>query len=164
MPGASPTEADREIAARVMFLPAEGLEKMRRACFSTAWSAEGAVSCQMLAMLHSEGISGMKLDKAESDRLYDRGNQHYLQACDAGDFTSCASLGGMWSIKLRSLAPESDQAREWARAVVPLLEKACRAGIRRSCGGLSDIYEMGRGVGRDAIKATAYRAQEDPAP
>lgn len=163
MPGANPTEADRETAMRATTLPPEALDKMRGACASTTGSSEAATACQLLATLYSEGMSGFPRDPEQAKRLFSRASQHLLRACDAGDAQACASEGGMNAIKLRTLEPSSAQAKEWADATIPLLEKACRGGVKRSCGDLADIYDLGRGVGRDAIKATAYRAQESAA-
>ena len=162
MPGVNPTDADREAAARAVTIPADALEKMRVACVSTTSSSEAATACRLLATLHAEGMSGFARDAEQARRLFERSSQHLLRACDAGDYQACAVEGGMNAMKLRTLDPSSARAKEWAGATIPLLDKACRAGVKRCCGDLADIYEVGRGIGRDRIKATAYRVQSEP--
>ncbi len=85
---------------------------------------------------------------------------HWAKACRADDIPACSSLGLLNGIKLRSLAPDSDLAKEWAPATVPWLRRACVGHDALSCDALADVYEKGRGVAPDPAKASEARALE----
>ena len=54
-------------------------------------------------------------------KLFERANVHQHRACEAGDYESCASLGGMSALKLRT--PRGGVAASiarWSAASMPI--------------------------------------------
>jgi len=76
--------------------------------------------------------------------------------CDAGDATSCASLGAMYE-------QGGAGVRRNDRRAVELFRKACDGGNAQGCTSLRSMYSQGRGVGRqyDTQDAQHYRQQCD---
>lgn len=141
-------------------LPPEARAKIEALCLGEAPSAEAGGACQAMMTFYGEGLFGYPVDEARSRELFDRMKMHWANACKADDIPACSSLGLLNGIKLRSLPPDSDSAKEWAPATIPWLHRACVGRDATACDALAEIYETGRGVKASLVKANEARVLE----
>ncbi len=112
--------------------------------FESACKRGDALSCESLGGWYSMGAGNAPRSKAEIDATVLRAAPWYERACKLGRPAACGFLAAFML---------DGSIRGTPRRITTLLDRACRGDVEVACGMLARIYDEGKLVRRDLVKA-----------
>jgi TPR repeat protein len=114
-----------------------------------------AAACQQVGIAYDAGRVVTR-DASKATAAFKKAITIYQEACDGGKADACQELGVTYGDGSLGVPRNGRKANEFYGQAARIYQNACNEQNANACLQLSGAYDMGTGVPKDAVKASAF--------